>query len=108
MPVPDSEVTVDLLDQSTIDQPSSDGRTPLFDDLKPNKSRLARLYLLKHERKEPVLLVPKVKTLADLGMKNLANSEQEEVDLLNFLQADRNYLVMTNAGKPVYCYKGDV
>jgi hypothetical protein len=33
----------------------NDGRTPLFDDLKPNKSRLAKLYLKKHERKEPVI-----------------------------------------------------
>jgi hypothetical protein len=65
----DQSVT-DLTTQTTEtgQDVSSDGRIPLFDDLQPNKSRLARLYLQKHERKAPVFEDKKAKTLADLGM----------------------------------------
>lgn len=48
------------------------------------------------------------KSLVELGLGNLTTNEQEEKDLLDFLQSERNFLIMTSAGKPVYCHKGDI
>ena len=36
------------------------------------------------------------------GFGSLVKNEQEEHELDNFFSAERHYLILTNAGKPVY------
>ncbi len=38
----------------------------------------------------------------------LAKNQQEDQDLHSFFQSERHYLIMTNAGKPVYSMNGDI
>ncbi len=40
--------------------------------------------------------------IAGTGFEKLAQNEQEEEDLEAFFTAEKIYLVMTQAGKPVY------
>ena len=43
-------------------------------------------------------------------MENQAESaeQQDKIVLQKFFQYDRNYIILTNSGKPVFSYQGDM
>lgn len=42
------------------------------------------------------------------GFGSLIKNEDDEQELDNFFAAERHYLILTNAGKPVYSMVGDI
>ena len=42
------------------------------------------------------------------GFASLVKDENDENELENFFAAERHYLILTNAGKPVYSLVGDI
>ena len=48
-------------------------------------------------------MIEEKKTFKDLGMGSLARTDLEGKELGDFYKVDRNIMIMTTAGKPVFC-----
>jgi len=48
-------------------------------------------------------LVEEQKTFKDVGLGSLAKTDLEGRELDDFYNVDRNIMIMTTAGKPVFC-----
>ena len=48
-------------------------------------------------------MIEEKKTFKDLGMGSLARTDLEGKELGDFYKVDRNIMIMTIAGKPVFC-----
>jgi hypothetical protein len=42
------------------------------------------------------------------GFASLVKTDEDENQLEKFFQADRHYMILTNAGKPVFTMNGDI
>jgi len=47
-------------------------------------------------------------TFKEVGFGSLIKNEEDENQLEKFFQADRHYMILTNAGKPVFTLNGDI
>ena len=95
------------MDQATWIKDSFDSdRTPLFADYRSEKGPLYRFAFGAH-RSESVVLEADQGSANELlsgnkSLKELGFGSFEKSDLDSFFKVDRNYLVMTTAGKPVF------
>ena len=91
--------------QSKYFQTSFNRQEPIFDTpLELSKGRLFEFCLGRQQQliAEDVV-IEEQKTFRDVGLGSLARTDLEGKELGDFYKVDRNIMIMTTAGKPVFC-----
>jgi hypothetical protein len=91
--------------QSKYFQTSFNRQEPLFDN--PLELSKGRLFEFSLGRQQQLLadevVIEEQKTFRDVGLGSLAKTDLEGKELGDFYKVDRNIMIMTTAGKPVFC-----